>query len=260
MEYLDNSIEEHAENIPIKIDSSTLKSLKRRIKEMCAVEIEKGDKPDEVITFKHEGRNCKLQCPCCKRDYGIGEIEDKQFYALIKQFVNEAAGSSDQETREQHQEEADQLESWRKTVYDNLTPLRDYLRITEEVKELEHEIQQLERERNRGQDSLKEKKDELDDIEREVNGLRELLDAINRAVEDANRIGTTKMRISQKRADLSFNTPNCDRDLRTVEKDMNRQMEEKDALTNKINELNKEMSHLNTAITVSDRCAPAHSG
>jgi len=53
------------------------------------------------------------------------------------------------------------------------------------------------------------------------------------------------MEISQKRVDLSINTPNYNRDLRTVERDVQQHMDEKEALNSEISELTTELAQLN---------------
>jgi chromosome segregation ATPase len=150
---------------------------------------------------------------------------------------------------EQYRKEKSEYQCWRKIVSDNTDDLRDFHRIAKESAEMEKEIKRLEEDLSVHRRVADEQKEKVAQSQTEADDLRGLADATKRLAEDANRIVDKKIEINTKNNDLSVNTgvPGT-RDLRTVERDMNNRMKEKDDLSSKINKCNKEMTLLNNKI------------
>jgi chromosome segregation ATPase len=137
------------------------------------------------------------------------------------------------------------LKESRKTIQSNMTDLRDFSRANKEIEALEAEMAKLRVESESAHNQVNDQKMVVDELQSEVTELRELLDSSKRWNEDANRIASKRMKISEKRYALGVNTQHHDRDLRTVESEVTRLSDEKDKISNRINELNKEMTMLN---------------
>ena len=188
------------------------------------------------------------ECPCCRR--GLRTAEEKRvFETTMMEMIREPSVLVKAGTAEAYNKVKEQLTLWKKAVSDNMSDVRDLLRLTKESKELEKDVKELEAAVIELQQSTKAQKSEVDDIQLEGNELRDIVDASKRWTEDARRIAEQKVLIEQKRLDLSILNPNQDRDLRTVENEFSALMEEKDKFTNDINDLNKQMTQLNEMIT-----------
>lgn len=148
-----------------------------------------------------------------------------------------------------YQSRKGKLLQWKKTVADCTGSVRDFWRLSEEVATTEAQIQALVQEGAKCQEALNDQKVLVAGFDVEASELQTLVDASRRWADDANRIAAKRDQISSKRASLRSITCGEDRDLRTVEREMSQRMEEKDALSNKINALNKEMTDLNRSIS-----------
>lgn len=138
---------------------------------------------------------------------------------------------------------------WRKVIEDNVDDVRDYGRMNDEWADVEMAIERLQADLDHHQSKALNQNELLVESQPAAEELRGLVDAAKRWSNDANRIADKKIEINQKLTDLSATTAHTGRDLRSVEREMNDKMEEKDNLTNKINKLNREMSSLNNQIS-----------
>jgi len=141
-------------------------------------------------------------------------------------------------------------QSMRKTIESRMDDLNDFRRLTGEEADMEKEIKKLQDEITRYTSTLKEHNEIKDEAQTEVDELRLLIDVTRRWSDDANRIMAKKMQIHQKKLDLSASTAaDTSRDLKTVDRAVSNLREEKESLSTKIAELNKEMTGINRKIS-----------
>jgi chromosome segregation ATPase len=114
---------------------------------------------------------------------------------------------------------------------------------------LEKDVQKLQDELLHCNSTLKEQAALRDEFHKEATDLRELVDTIRRWMDDAGRIEEKYLQIRQKKLDLQSTSPDSSRDMKTVDRQITEMREEKEAMSNKILRLNKEMSELNQKIS-----------
>jgi len=194
-------------------------------------------------------------CPCCTRSFN----KDMD---SIKIFQDTMAGFGDKERSpllQLNKENANRVraakknyQTWRNSINEIIPELMEHARITAELGSLEATISEMTASVLSHQSQLDTLNEEHAATQIQFNDFRSLVELTKRWLDEAGKIAGKKMRISQKNTDLSLsmtsvsNTNN--RNLRTVERDVESKMEEKDNLMNKINRLNKEMSAINTNI------------
>lgn len=143
------------------------------------------------------------------------------------------------------------FERWKKAVSRAMGDVVEHMRLSVEVQNTAQVVRELESalsEQERGLLALKSEKSEL---QSDVDDLRHLSDCAKRWVVDAGRIASKKERINEKNNDLTMSMSVIDsgnRDLRTVERELDEKREEKDALMGKIARLNKEMTQINSRV------------
>jgi chromosome segregation ATPase len=155
----------------------------------------------------------------------------------------------DHDAIEKFRTEKSTYQRWRKVIEDNVDDVRDFNRMNDEWTEVETAIERLQADLDHHQAKANDQNGLLVEAQPAADELRGLVDAAKRWSDDANRIADKKIEINQKLTDLSATTAHTGRDLRSVEREMNDKMEEKDNLTNKINKLNREMTSLNNQIS-----------
>lgn len=194
-------------------------------------------------------------CPCCTRSFnkdmdsikifqdtmaGFGDKERSPLLQLNKENANRARAAKKN------------YQTWRNSINEIIPELMEHARITAELGSLEATISEMTASVLSHQSQLDTLNEEHAATQIQFNDFRSLVELTKRWLDEAGKIAGKKMRISQKNTDLSLsmtsvsNTNN--RNLRTVERDVESKMEEKDNLMNKINRLNKEMSAINTNI------------
>lgn len=145
-----------------------------------------------------------------------------------------------------YQETRANYEGWKKTLVDCMDDLRDHQRMSQELKDLESEHQRLLEDISHYQSKLRKQQSELDDLQSTHGELRDLVEMSKRWGEDAYRVSEKRMQIAQKSIDLAASVGgDMKRDLKTVERDLNRMIEEKDDYTNKLNNLSRELGQIN---------------
>ena len=174
---------------------------------------------------------------------------------MFSNSIQELAGEGspllqDKEKVEQYRRTKERYLEWRKAVSRFASDIGEYRRMSSEITLLEETVSELESTLNGERQELEELGNEHADLATETTELRGLSDTTRRWVEDANRIATKKFRIGQKMQDLSMSMTgaNSNRDLRTVERDLEDKREQKDGLMSKIQKLNKEFTALNQLI------------
>jgi chromosome segregation ATPase len=201
----------------------------------------------------------KLQdiiCPCCTRSFNreqkLIEVFRENLLSLgnkenspLLQFNNEHAQKA-RAAKKNYQ-------IWRSSINEIMSDLMEHTRITIELGGLDATVNELESSASANQAELDNLIDECSDTQIEVDDYRSLVELTKRCVDEAGKIARKTMRISQKTTDLplsmtsTINTNN--RSLRDVEREVEGKMKEKDNLMNKINDLNKVMSVINTNIS-----------
>ena len=171
---------------------------------------------------------------------GFGDKERSPLLQLNKENANRARAAKKN------------YQTWRNSINEIIPELMEHARITAELGSLEATISEMTASVLSHQSQLDTLNEEHAATQIQFNDFRSLVELTKRWLDEAGKIAGKKMRISQKNTDLSLsmtsvsNTNN--RNLRTVERDVESKMEEKDNLMNKINRLNKEMSAINTNI------------
>lgn len=139
-------------------------------------------------------------------------------------------------------------EGWKETVAEYTDDLRDYFRMSKELRDAEKEHQRLLDDISHYNTKIRKQKSDVQDLQQTDDEMRDIVDLSKRWSEDAARIAEKGMQVAQKKVDLSASISDTGRDLRTVERDLNNLMEQKDELANKITNLNREMTQINTAV------------
>lgn len=190
----------------------------------------------------------KIECPCCKRDMNINEVE--VFRAAMKELmIDFSLVQSDPNAQEQYRTIKATYQNMRKAVESKVDDLRDFRRMTGEAGDVEKEMKRLQDDISHYNATLKDQSDKRDEAQAEVDDLRELVDTVRRWSDDANRVAEKKLQIHQKKLDLNATVTDSTRDLKTVDRQISELKEEKETFSNKILRLNKEMSDINHRIS-----------
>jgi DNA repair exonuclease SbcCD ATPase subunit len=186
-----------------------------------------------------------FSCPCCVRD-----LEDEDSLRLFQETLAALASDTSPllKVDARHQETKAKYVEWKKIVVECMDDLRDYQRMNKEMNDTEKEHQRLSEDASHFQAKLRNQKSEKTDLQVSDEELRDIAELSKRWSEDAGRLAEKRMQIGQKELDLSASVTDSGRDLKTVEREMNEKMEEKDMLSNKINTLNREATKLNTLL------------
>ena len=178
----------------------------------------------------------------------IAEVE--VFQVAMKKLVSDSSlVQSDPNAQEQYRILKATYQNMRKAVESKVDDLRDFRRMTGEAGDLEKDIKRLQDDISHYNANLKDQSDKNDEAQTEVDDLRELMDTIRRWSDDASRISEKKLQIHQKKLDLNATVNDSTRDLKTVDRQITELKEEKEAHSNKILRLNKEMSDINHRIS-----------
>lgn len=191
-----------------------------------------------------------MECPCCSREMNADATE--KFSKSIDSLLDENTSkllNIDHAAVEKFRTEKSTYQRWRKVIEDNVDDVRDFNRMNDEWTEVETAIERLQADLDHHQAKANDQNELLVESQPAADELRGLVDAAKSWSDDANRIADKKIEINQKLTDLSATTAHTGRDLRSVEREMNDKMEDKDNLTNKINKLNREMTSLNNQIS-----------
>ena len=231
--YIDSRLSELEDDAPTD-DVEFARKLLKKLEKMAVV-------PD------NSPQGFTLICPCCDRE--MKGQEPKVFKTKMASLKESSSlvKAADAEVTEHNQLKA-RYERWRKSATEKMDDLRDFRRLREEKQKLELALEQQQDDLNTFHVTLSEHKESAKDIKSEVDELKELLEACRRWSGDASRISEKRMQIDQKKQDMSLETAFAGRDLRTVEREISDQMEEKDNHMNRINRLNREMTTLNNRI------------
>ena len=192
-----------------------------------------------------------MECPCCKRGF-VSDADAPDFSQDVLMFQETLKYLSSEESPllkidTKFQETKANYEGWKMTLVDCMDDLRDHERMGKELKDIEIEHQRLLEDISHYQSKFRKQQSELDDLQSTHGELHDLLDASKRWGEDAYRVSEKRMQIAQKSIDLAASVGgDMKRDLKAVERDLNKMIEEKDECTNKLNNLSREMGQINT--------------
>jgi DNA repair protein RAD50 len=164
--------------------------------------------------------------------------------------VDPALTEIDEKAIEHYKNLKETYQGWKEQVEKMSDDLRDVKRLDNELSDHTKDVEKFENELGRYRRMI------VDDIERRDEAtvafteIRELFDVAKRWSTDVARIVGKKMQINQKTMDLPFSgNDGPRRDLETVEREMTRNIKEKDTLMLKINDLNREMMNLNNEVS-----------
>ena len=198
------------------------------------------------------GNLTEVRCPCCLKNLDVDDVES--FNSNMNELADPARSALfnlDPAKLQRDRSTKTNFERWKKAVSRAMGDVVEHMRLQVEVQNTAQVVRELESalsEQERGLLALKSEKAEL---QSDVDDLRHLSDCAKRWVVDAGRIASKKERINEKNNDLTMSMSVIDsgnRDLRTVERDLDEKREEKDALMGKIARLNKEMTQINSRV------------
>lgn len=188
-----------------------------------------------------------MECPCCKTRLNTPE------QAKVLQDALDFLGSEISPlVSKAHVHEAElkpKYEAWKRVVVSCMDDVRDFHRIGQEICELEKNTQVLVDDTTRTRDLLKKQEALKVDLETDDGDLRELLDMTKRWCDDGNKIVEKRMSIVQKQLDLNRSMPETGRDLKTVERDIAKKLEEKEEIASKVSNLLKSQQSMIGKIT-----------
>ena len=197
-----------------------------------------------------------MECPCCKTPVTTFENatsiqETLTFFSSENSPFIAKADAHELELKPKY-------EAWKSVVASCMDDVRDFHRIDQEICNLEPSTQVLSDEVNRIRDRQKLQESHKTDLEADDRDLRELLDLTKRWCNDGTKIVEKRMGIVQKQMDLQTSLPDTGRDLKTVERDIAKKLEEKEDIASKISNLLKsqqsmigKISLLNGSVRVS---------
>mmetsp|Transcript_27257 Transcript_27257/g.40242 ORF Transcript_27257/g.40242 Transcript_27257/m.40242 type:complete len:1418 (-) Transcript_27257:229-4482(-) len=200
-------------------------------------------------TFDKNGDLVEFRCPCCETTLEdlprfqskMKELADPEISPLIK---------ADPEKLQKERAAKANYERWRKTISQCIADVGEHKRLLLESKTLNMTIAEFESAAEAlNQEITGTLQANLVEEQTQVDELRLLTQSIQRWVEDVNRIASKKLRVSQKYNDLTMSMTALDtgnRDLRTVERDLEQKRDEKDTLNKRVSRLQKEFMQLNT--------------
>lgn len=188
-----------------------------------------------------------MECPCCKNHLNTPEE------ARILQDALEFLGSENSPlVSKTHAHEAElkpKYEGWKSVVVSCMDDVRDFYRIDQEIRELEKNMQTLIDDTNRIRDLVKKQEAFKSDLDSDDRDLRELLELTKRWCDDGNKIVQKRMSVAQKQLDLNTSMPETGRDLKTVERDIAKKLEEKEEIASKVSNLLKCQQNMISKIT-----------
>jgi chromosome segregation ATPase len=199
-----------------------------------------------------QGNLLEIRCPCCLKNLDVDDVE--LFNSNMNSLANPAKSalfSSEPDKVQRDRSSKINFERWKKTVAQSLGEISEYRRLLIEIQSTSLTIKELENAVSEQEQDLLSLKSERADIQTELDDLRHFCDCTKRWIVDAGRIASKKIRINQKNDDLSMSMTAVDsgnRDLRTVERDIDEKREEKDTLMGRIARLNKEMTQINSRV------------
>lgn len=232
--YIDDRLKSMEEDSPLD-DEEYSRRLLKKLKRLA----KKKDKDGQFEGYS---------CPCCTR--AMDEDEYIVFRSNFDALLNESGlVSTDQEQMDHFNSLKKKYEKYVKTLRNNAFQFSEYERLQKECSTVETELQQLRDELSTQQASLSDLKSKSTDRHTELDELRDLVESSKRWADDAHRVKDKRMQINQKNDELSLSTAVSGRDLRTVEKELQKKVESKEEKINAINRLNKEMTELNNRVT-----------
>jgi len=179
----------------------------------------------------------------------------KTFKANMEELADPARSvllKNDPDKNKQNRSIKRNFDQWRKAVSECMGDVTEHKRLVLEAKNLANTVKELEKAASEQEHDLTSLKADKADLQATVNDLRQLSDASKRWVEDAIRISRKKGQINRKNDDLSMSmtalSTGGNRNLRTVERELDEKREEKDTLMGRIARLNKEMTQINTRV------------
>lgn len=213
---------------------------------------------NKIIKRMRRMANVNATCPCCAR-----EFKDENEINTFKVRMNELA---DPDVSELHalannkvasyRETLEKYENWRGTINENINDSLECIRVTEELKDVETIIQDEER---GGRGSFKELESEmiseeatLSEKKKDLIDLQALMTVVSTIQDAAKRVWDKMVDVKSKKSKLKYQfMGNVDdpRDLKTVEMDLAKSSELKEAAYTDINKLNNEQTALNDKIS-----------
>lgn len=187
-------------------------------------------------------------CPCCKRG-----VDDDDFLRQTKVHFKSlySAGSPLLAGVEESKVARAKYVQWVDNVSTRSQDLLEYRRLVDEVKTLESKVGDLEEKLLESSRQLANQKSTTEDLSEEFDKLRSLLDAASHWAEDARKIATKRTQVKEKENDLSMyaGIDSKGRDLATLQRDLKERGREREELINKVSQLAKEQTALNTSIS-----------
>lgn len=209
---------------------------------------------DQARVTDGDGNLTEIRCPCCLRNLDVEDVES--FNRNMNELANPARSALfaiDPDKLQRDRSTKTNFERWKKTVSQGMGDLAEHKRLSIEIRNNDLAVKDLESSLTKKEKDLKSLKSAKTELQTEVDDLRHLSDCAKRWVVDAGRITLKTTRINQKNEDLKMSMTAVDadagnRDLRSVERDLDERREEKDSLMGKIARLNKEMTQINTRV------------
>lgn len=188
-----------------------------------------------------------MECPCCK-----APVASQEHAKVLQETLDLFGSESSPFITKTNSHEAGlkpKYEGWKSAVASCMDDVRDYHRIDQEIRDLEKNTQDLIDDTNRIRELLKKREAFKVDLEADDRDLRELLDMTKRWCDDGTKIVEKRMSIVQKQLDLNTSLPDVDRDLKSVEGDIAKKLEEKEDIASKISNLLKSHQSIINKIT-----------
>eukprot|EP00581_Thalassiosira_minuscula_P014753 CAMPEP_0183721268 /NCGR_PEP_ID=MMETSP0737-20130205/13594_1 /TAXON_ID=385413 /ORGANISM="Thalassiosira miniscula, Strain CCMP1093" /LENGTH=1404 /DNA_ID=CAMNT_0025951247 /DNA_START=143 /DNA_END=4357 /DNA_ORIENTATION=+ len=219
---------------------------------------EKPENITKIIKRLKKMARADLTCPCCMRAFSTDD-EVNTFQTRMTELadpdVSELHAMASKKVQDVRAA-LDKYETWRKTVSENMPEYLELERVAAELKEVEGlindedggghgSLKELESELKTEEDSLTEKKERLKE-------LQTLMTAVNGIQDTAKRVWEKMRNVKDKKQKLQYQfLGNVDdpRDLKTVEKDLTKSSDQKEAAYTGINKLNNEQKQLNEKIS-----------
>ena len=177
----------------------------------------------------------------------MNELSDPDVSELHQQAKKKVASVS---------ENIGKYENWRKTINENIQEHLECIRVSEELKDVEAVIQD---EEGSGRGSLKELESEmkseeatLEQKKKAVTDLQTLMTVVSSIQVAAKRVWDKMGDVKSKKSKLDYSymgSHDDPRDLKTVESDLAKSSDLKEAVYTDINKLNNEQTQLNDKIS-----------
>eukprot|EP00970_Alexandrium_tamarense_P014915 scaffold4488_cov185-Alexandrium_tamarense.AAC.19 len=245
--------------------SEIMQFLQDAISELSAIDV----KPEVVSRIlkplKKKGKT-DASCPCCLRDF-VDMDETTRFMnqmnALVDPDTSELMEMISKKNKEST-ESLERFEKWRTAIAQNINECIEYTGVNNEIKDLEAFIAaEGEGELKDLQDQDQSLKEKLSEKQKEASSLRTLLASLNTILDTARRIWTKEGQVKEKKEKLKYafgyaDLGNETRDLNTVEADLTKSNDAKEAAYTEINRLNGEQKDINDKISrVTNQAAAA---